>query len=173
MTHETSSSIPIWTLYFQIIRLLYDLWQEQSRTRLHVHVMSTSKVLFSSELNMFLANVLNIDKLEKFREVEVTIILFQSLTIRLKYDPWKVLVLQDGVFRVLASLNLVRPWVTKEIKLLTSKFIYPCIALPNPLLRDRNIMAVTSRSPVFPCTTVHLFVASGSTSLPFFEHFHF
>ena len=58
---------------------------------------------------MFLANVLNIDKLEKFREVEVTIILFQSLTIRLKYDPWKVLVLQDGVFRVLASLNLVRP----------------------------------------------------------------
>ena len=56
---------------------------------------------------MFLANVLNIDKLEKFREVEVTIILFQSLTIRLKYDPWKVLVLQDGVFRVLASLNLV------------------------------------------------------------------
>jgi hypothetical protein len=69
--------------------------------------MSTSKVLFSSELNMFLANVLNIDKLEKFREVEVTIILFQSLTIRLKYDPWKVLVLQDGVFRVLASLNLV------------------------------------------------------------------
>jgi hypothetical protein len=87
--------------------------------------MSTSKVLFSSELNMFLANVLNIDKLEKFREVEVTIILFQSLTIRLKYDPWKVLVLQDGVFRVLASLNLVRPWVTKEIKLLISKFIYP------------------------------------------------
>jgi hypothetical protein len=89
---------------------------------------------------MFLANDLNIDKLEKFREVEVTIILFQSLTIRLKYDPWKVLVLQDGVFRVLASLNLVRPWVTKETKLLTSKFIYPCIA-----------------------------VASGSTSLPFFE----
>ena len=78
---------------------------------------------------MFLANVLNIDKLEKFREVEVTIILFQSLTIRLKYDPWKVLVRQDGVFRVLASLNPVRPWVTKEIKLLTSKFIYPCIAL--------------------------------------------
>jgi hypothetical protein len=55
-----------------------------------LHVMSTSKVLFSSELNMFLANVLNIDKLEKFREVEVTIILLQSLTIRLKYDPWKV-----------------------------------------------------------------------------------
>ena len=69
--------------------------------------MSTSKVLFSSELNMFLANVLNIDKLEKFREVEVTIILFQSLTIRLKYDPWKVLVLQDGVFRVLVSLIYV------------------------------------------------------------------
>jgi hypothetical protein len=69
--------------------------------------MSTSKVLFSSELNMFLANVLNIDKLEKFRELEVTIILFQSLTIRLKYDPWKVLVLQDGVFRVLVSLIYV------------------------------------------------------------------
>jgi hypothetical protein len=48
---------------------------------MHVHVMSTSKVLFSSKLNMFLANVLNIDKLEKFWEVEVTIILFQSLTI--------------------------------------------------------------------------------------------
>ena len=79
---------------------------------------------------MFLANVLNIDKLEKFRELEVTIILlFQSLTIRLKYDPWKVLVLQDGVFRVLVSLNLVRPWVTKETKLLTFKFIYPCIGL--------------------------------------------
>ena len=54
---------------------------------MHVHVMSTSKVRFSSKLNMFLANVLNIDKLEKLREVEVIIILFQSLTIRLKYDP--------------------------------------------------------------------------------------
>jgi hypothetical protein len=49
------------------------------RTRLHVPVMSTSKVLFSSELNLFLANVLNIDKLEKFREVEVTIILFHGI----------------------------------------------------------------------------------------------
>jgi hypothetical protein len=36
--------------------------------------MSTSKVLFSSKLNIFLANVLKNDKLEKFREVEVTII---------------------------------------------------------------------------------------------------
>ena len=71
----------------------------------HVHVKGS----FSSKLNMSLANALNCAKLERFREVELIAILSQSLTTRLKYDGWKVLVLRNGIYRILASLNLVRP----------------------------------------------------------------
>ena len=41
---------------------------------------------------MSLANALNGDNLERFRDVELIAILFQVLTTRLKYDAWKVLV---------------------------------------------------------------------------------
>ena len=41
---------------------------------------------------------------------------FQSLTMRLKYEAWKALVLQIGVFRLRELLNLVRPWEIKSTK---------------------------------------------------------
>ena len=58
---------------------------------------------------MSLANALNSDKLERFGEVELITILFQSLTIQLRYDAWKELVLHNGLLKIPVSLNLVRP----------------------------------------------------------------
>ena len=52
-------------------------------------------------------------------------IVFQSLTILLKYEASNVEVLQRRVFKLSELLCLVRPCVTKETKLCTFKSVYP------------------------------------------------
>ena len=50
---------------------------------------------------------------------------FHNLTILLKYEVWKVDVLQKGVFKLQELLCLVRPCWTKETKEWTFKSVSP------------------------------------------------
>ena len=78
----------------------YARWQEQVGASVHVHVQLASK-LVSSFLNIsfFTAKVKDVE-FEKATEVSTALqTTFHNLTIRLKNDAWKVVVLHSGGFR--------------------------------------------------------------------------